>query len=369
MQETITSTPKKRGRKPKSSKEIPTVLDTFMNKKIENNEDDNKEIEEKPVEEKEIKKRGRKKQIKPPPSDSDNEDNKNSKKRGRKPKEKVYSIGNVSSNKNEGVIENIILHLPLTINDFPKNKEEKVIDKNFVEEVNENIENKNLSENNENDDSKIEYKQNLNNLEQVDSRLQRKILKRNMKNIILNFVDTSNKKQLPKNNNKCCKWCIHPFENEACVLPVKYIKGEFYVIGYFCSFNCAAAFNFDEKPYDMWNRYSLLNFLYKKMYNTKYIHIKPAQDRFILDVFPGGIISIEEFRKNFLLNISYKMVIPPMISIVPKLEETVFEPLNANNEIISLDNEIENKLKLKREKPLINPKNTLESYMDLKINS
>ena len=108
------------------------------------------------------------------------------------------------------------------------------------------------------------------------------------------------------------------------------------------------------------------------MYKTPYIRIKLAPVRETLKVF-GGFLSIEEFRTNFLTLRSYDILYPPMISIVPKIEENIFE--NKLKQELNYENIDKSQisgyggsmLKLKREKPMSNPQTTLESFMDLKI--
>ena len=88
----------------------------------------------------------------------------------------------------------------------------------------------------------------------------------------------------------------------------------------------------------------------------------------------GGHLSIDEYRENNLLGDKvFKIIDPPLISIIPKIEETILKTDHNKNEkiFIPLDNEMVDKakksLRLKREKPITNPNTTLYSYMDLKI--
>ena len=105
-----------------------------------------------------------------------------------------------------------------------------------------------------------------------------------------------------------------------------------------------------------------------KMYDIYDIKIKLAPPRETLKIF-GGFLTIEEFRKNFLMNREYHVVVPPMIPLVSKIEENIFEPINKNVGYVPLNESLmqETVLKLKRDKPLTNPKMTLESYMEMKI--
>ncbi len=95
--------------------------------------------------------------------------------------------------------------------------------------------------------------------------------------------------------------------------------------------------------------------------------IKLAPPRQTLKIF-GGFLGIEEFRKNFLTNNAYSVVMPPMVSLVPRIEENIFEPVERKLFVPLDDQSVQDAtLKIKRDKPLTDPAKTLESYMDLKI--
>lgn len=113
--------------------------------------------------------------------------------------------------------------------------------------------------------------------------------------------------------------------------------------------------------------------MYKKLYNNKFVKINMAPPREVLKIF-GGYMSIEEFRDNSLRNEKVFTVIkPPLISIIPKIEENVSNTSNKsvknNTPIVNENilNKTQNNLKLKRNKPITNPNSTLQSFMDLKI--
>ena len=106
----------------------------------------------------------------------------------------------------------------------------------------------------------------------------------------------------------------------------------------------------------------MLNYLYS--FNKK---IKPAAPRLTLKKF-GGQLSINEFRKNNnILDKNYKLLLPPMISLIPTIEEVNLNENNVNSSDGSLLNLSDNELKLKRSKPLPDYCNTLENCMNLKL--
>ena len=174
-----------------------------------------------------------------------------------------------------------------------------------------------------------------------------------------------------------CWWCCHPFDGAPCGLPYEYLDNKFHVYGIFCSPECAASYNFDNTTGDeIWERYSLLNFLYRKIYNDNNIKIKLASPRQILKIF-GGKLTIKEFRQlnsNYLK--TYKLIIPPMVSIIPQQEfNCIDKGFNSNLDKkyvtikkTDISNNNNTELRLKRSKPFISDKNTLEKCMNLKLN-
>lgn len=198
-----------------------------------------------------------------------------------------------------------------------------------------------------------------------------KIMKKNLKNILYEFVNSNSANSWPEMTNTHCWWCCHQFDNTPCALPEAYRKDKFYVYGVFCSFNCTASYNFNNFDGDeMWTRYNLLNLLYKKMFGVKFVKIGLAPPRETLKMF-GGYMSIEEFRESCLkMDRTYQVIKPPMVAIIPKIEENILSKGmkvggGVNEHIL---NKTQTQLKLKRTKPLMNPNSTLQSFMNMKIN-
>lgn len=341
----------------------------------------------KPKEENEVekvqKKRGRKPKIK-----NLDENEKIPKKRGRKPKEKVYSVKELpktffEENKNEA----LILHLP--IKTFDKSNSSNPLP-NMNNECNYSIYNENLNNYEINNNNLLPTQLDLlsinidnlvfdndksDNIEKKEIEIEddtkpNRIIKKNLKNIMYEFINANNEKTWPETTSIYCWWCCHPFSCMPCAIPEYYKKEKFYVDGCFCSFNCAASYNFSKNDNNVWERYSLLNLMYKKLYNQKFIKINIAPPREILKIF-GGYMTIEEFRENCLkCDKSFTIIKPPLISIIPKIEENISVSKNQKN-YPSVNETILNKthsnLKLKRIKPVTNPNSTLQSFMDLKI--
>ena len=359
------NTLKKKGRKTK--KELAEEA------KQETTQGNDSVIEEK--EEKVLKKRGRK------PKNKEEEEVKIPKKRGRKPKEKVYFVKELpktfyEENKNE----TLILHLPLDAsnkedqynplpneidsNSFLLDNKEEDTSKNLLTQV--NLLEEKAEEEEEEEEEKVNEKKAWENNNQSN-----KVIKKNLRNILYEFMDSNKEKVWPEKTNIHCWWCCHSFTNTPCSLPYQYKKNKFHVKGIFCSFNCAASYNFSCHDNDIYERYSLLHLMYKKLYYRKFIKINLAPPRESLKMF-GGYLDIEEFR-NYCLESErlFNLIDPPLISIIPKIEETINSKNNGGligpNVNENILQKTHDSLKLKRNKPIFNPNNSLQTFMDLKI--
>lgn len=164
----------------------------------------------------------------------------------------------------------------------------------------------------------------------------------------------------PENTNICCWWCTYGFDTIPCALPKTCINKCFHVTGIFCSPECAAAYNFDSNESDMWERYALLNLMYKKIYKNKICLADPRQT---LKKF-GGHFTIAQFRENHSKNsVSSKIIMPPIKSIIPIHEysdrDGGYSSKKKKNVI-----KTNSRYKLARSKPYNN--NTLEQCMNIK---
>jgi len=259
------------------------------------------------------------------------------KKRGRKPKNIINKIDNIinsEDNKNTED-ENIILHLPISINNINNSNNNTLIN---IESLNESTNEKYI-----NDSEYISSAININsNINKINIH-------------ILNF-----------NKNTKCWWCKYNFEYDAVQLPEDYYNDTFYCIGNFCSFNCVKSYNLDLNDTLIWKRESLINLLYYRTY-SKYIKISPAPHWLTLTDY-GGKLSINEFRMNFHNNSKdYTILHPPLISRQMQIEESykinkIKEvPIDKVNKIYS---EIDSEYMLKRNKSN-NIQLTLESTMGI----
>jgi hypothetical protein len=197
-----------------------------------------------------------------------------------------------------------------------------------------------------------------------------KLNKHNVEKCLIQFNESNKTQKWPSSTTIYCWWCCHSFEGHPCALPCDFKDNIFKVFGIFCSPECAAAYNFDDihTGYDLWERYSLLNFLYRKIYNDNNIKIKIAPPKQTLKIF-GGHLTINEYRiNNTNYNNTYKLIIPPMISIIPVQELTNIDKgytsIHDKKYFIDKDKLTESStLRLKRSKPFNSNKNTLEKCM------
>jgi hypothetical protein len=189
-------------------------------------------------------------------------------------------------------------------------------------------------------------------------------------NLLKDFEEKNKVNEWPSNTSICCYWCCHRFDNAPFGIPVNFTNNNFDVFGCFCSLECTASYNFKmhDNIDEMWERYNLINLLYRRLNLGKIV--KPAPDRLSLKMF-GGYLDIDEFRNYFKSNKLINVNFPPMSSLTQQIEEINDYELNNDYKYIPLDQDRIDKYKakimFKRNTPLIN-KNSLESTMNLKYN-
>lgn len=263
------------------------------------------------------------------------------KKRGRKPKNAyIYTPTQQVIDEIKTDEENIILHLPITLNDI--NPCPSVNTYFIKQEPKEEITYKqNYSE------QKISYESNYTE----NARNANKIIIHNIK----------------INSNTKCWWCHNIFSTPPIQLPDNYYNNTFYCSGHYCSYNCAKSYNLNMNDNLTWKRCSLLNLLYYQTY-AEYKEIIPAPSWLILEEY-GGTMSIDDFRNNFTFNSKeYILLHPPLISRQMQIEESykinTIQPVPINNlNKLYMDTEVD--LQLRRNKPIVNSQMNLENTMGL----
>ena len=263
------------------------------------------------------------------------------KKRGRKPKggkiiakEKEEQV--VSNN-----VSNVILHLKCNIADLNE-LEQKSSNFKYNPDVPSEIESYEkqtiFSSYHENSEVQYAYNNNsntsnvtcskCNNNENINS----KEINSKLKNLKINLY-----KNLLHDKKSACFWCTYEFDNPPCYIPKHEIDNNIYGYGSFCRPECAVAYLMKEPIDDStkFERYSILNNIYSKVYDYEK-NIKPAPNPYyLLDKFYGNL-SIQEYRH--LLNSQHLLLVidKPMTRILPELYEDndnfVLNIYNSNNE-------------------------------------
>jgi hypothetical protein len=258
--------------------------------------------------------------------------------------------------------EDIILHLPIHAKDLKKQKL-KVTKEVSEEEIDSEDEIFTLSEFGESSDDRCKKCQKM--AEQIkilekqvlESKLDRGSsgqMERKSYKVDLKLINMETGKPVKKKPNISCWWCTYPFDNQPCYLPEKYSSEKYYVVGCYCSYNCASAYNFSINDMKVWERNTLLKQLYDEVIDNDR-QLIPAPSNKLLERF-GGPLTIEEFRKSFLVHKKeYRYIFPPMAPLVPIIEE------DYRDSIISTLQHGE--LRIKRTKPLVNKNMSLIDMM------
>lgn len=251
------------------------------------------------------------------------------KKRGRKKKieKQVFNLNNLQdiemkSKKIER--KSIIVHLPINIKEFEE-KNNKIFENDFLAydpsmSLSEpqgfdlmagasimDVEPEQIEDTTTENSLEKEYKI-INDNNQMTKKIN---------NVMMEFQNFKDKKFFK--TDICCWHCCHKFDNMPVGIPLSYDNVVFQVKGVFCSFNCALTYNYNSKENEntIQERESLTYLMYKKIHDIKEVELQHAPEKETLAMF-GGTLTIEEFRANKHI---YTMVYPPMLSIIPQLEE------------------------------------------------
>jgi hypothetical protein len=190
-------------------------------------------------------------------------------------------------------------------------------------------------------------------------------------NVLTHLGGCMNGDKWPEKTDIPCLWDCHSFKNTPWGVPYKFTNGKFQLFGNFCSANCVLSYilHFYQDDDALWEKVALLNLLNFKVYK-EYSSIVPAFDKMGLKMF-GGTLEIEEYRNITGTNDkSYGVEFPPCNTIIPMLEE-IYKKTNLNNTFIPVDKSriqaANNELKLKRSKPVVNHKNTLDFCLGMQL--
>ena len=281
------------------------------------------------------------------------------KKRGRKPKNFNSIIVKKEISDDEENIktddEKIILHLPITMNEI--NTDTADISMFITSEKDlKKIESKSKQKMKETEKEKTS--------EDPDST---ESLKSSAKYLINNTFNKIQTYSLNFKKHTKCWWCRHSFTSPPVELPEDYYNETFYCIGHFCSYNCMKSYNLDINDSLTSKRESLMNLMYYLTYK-KYPEIINAPNWMTLEDY-GGTLSIEEFRKNSIINSKeYVVLHPPLISRQMQIEESYKMnklkqvPIDKLNRMYS---EMDSEYTIKRSKPVQTNQLNLETTMGL----
>ena len=337
----ITTEKKKRGRKPKILKE--DNIENLNNTIQDNNNNNNNIIIE--VE-----------SVKIP------------KKRGRKPKGGKIIENTKPTIFSQNIKQNIILHLKCTSNDLTCDINKTNLDTyifndskynnlsfQYIKTYNNLLNNTNINNNtsdntSENTDNNDDSCDNLNNNE-------------NNKEIYKKLQELTY--QLHTNNvpdkKSACFWCTYDFDNPSIFIPKYEINNSYFVYGCFCSLECACAHLMEENidQATKFERYTLLNYIYGKLYNYEK-NIKPAPNPYYtLDKYYGNL-SIQEYRKILKSERLLLVVDKPLCRQLPELHE--------DNDDFLLNNKIgsgNSRYKIKKSQNILNKTSIMQEQFNL----
>lgn len=298
------------------------------------------------------------------------------KKRGRKPREKVYSVNtSVDEDKisSEESNESIILYLPVSSADLES--ESPLFDKDQVPEYDPVLKEPSPYSPDVNAGPFYGKTGELVGLEKENVESVRRTVEFEDKKsgkLIRNTMcaDSSDDTEIFTGSEVCCWWCCHNFEMIPVRLPVSLTNGVYEVYGHFCSYNCACSYLFSAPEYSdkIWHIYSLLNLMYKKIHGGEARKVRLAPPRQDLKMF-GGSMTIEDFRTSNQKNDrEFRLLIPPMTMVISQVEESKMDV--DQDETIPVNRykmqEATKALKIKRSKPILDHKHTLNSFMPIK---
>ena len=159
-------------------------------------------------------------------------------------------------------------------------------------------------------------------------------------------------------SKSACFWCTYDFDNPPIYIPKFLLKNTYQVYGCFCSPECACGYLMNETIDSSckFERYSLLNNLYNKVFDYKK-NIKPAPDpHYFLERFCGNL-NINEYRQILKSDRLFLVVDKPLTRILPELHEDNDEFI-INNKIIPTANNYNLKKKARVDQSKINTKDT-----------
>lgn len=151
---------------------------------------------------------------------------------------------------------------------------------------------------------------------EYNSQMSKKMLLKKLNDLSVNLhKNTVDKKS-------ACFWCTYNFDTPVIYIPKYSILEQYYVYGCFCSPECAFAYLMNESidTATKFERYQLLNYIYKSLYMYTN-NIKPAPNPYyMLDKYYGNL-SIQEYRSLFQTDRLFLIVDKPLTKMMPEMVE------------------------------------------------
>jgi hypothetical protein len=145
---------------------------------------------------------------------------------------------------------------------------------------------------------------------------------RDSKSTVLDFklIDIkSGKPVVTDSSDMVCWWDACPFDTVPFFIPDRYCGTTYYVFGNFCSLSCALAYNAEMDDYRTSIRSALIKKMHQHIFGQNEVLVESPQRELLFSKH----ISIDEFRsKCNLLKKEYKMKLPPMIPLLPVVDES-----------------------------------------------
>jgi hypothetical protein len=193
--------------------------------------------------------------------------------------------------------------------------------------------------------------------------------------LLVQFANTKQTQELPKESSAVCFWCCDKFGGSPCVIPTRISDDVWHVYGNYCTPQCAMAYLMSEilDTHTRWERIALLNRLYSDSTNGR---IYPAPARETLSKF-GGPISIEDHRAMCdAQRVRVDVHMPPMVSILASMDTKPIDfyetPLrntfaSPHQYVRQATHDEPTGLKLKRTKPLKDKESTLDNCFPITV--
>lgn len=341
---------------------------------MENNEyiEDIEDIEntaEKNIEIKSKAKRGR------PPKNIGNIDVKNvvnnkneqiPKKRGRKPKGGKIVPHNILMINEPIIRPSIILHLKCSINDLFSNS---INNENFTQPYGNNsfFNNELVYEVIHNKNNVETITENVSVLPHAVDENKTSIEKDKMKEIWkkLKQLDNDLHFNTITNNRSDCFWCTCGFDTPSIYIPSHFIKDSYNVYGCFCSPECAVAYLMNENIDSSvkFERYSLINSLYGKIFNHTQ-NIKPAPNPYyLLDKYYGNL-TINEYRTLLTSDRLFIVIDKPITKVLPEIHEDNTDYIISNKIIPSNTYQVKKRFQKNNKSNILNENFGITNHTD-----